>query len=142
MKKALLTLLMFAVTATVFTGCKKDKDDDNGSIEGTWRSTKEVYYATVNGTKHGDEEVENHSEARYDILTLSGGKYTVKEYYDGELEDTDEGKYTYSNGQLVIDGETTLKVKISGNTLVIVSEELVDGEAKAAYVHETHYVKQ
>ncbi len=139
MKKTLFTLLMFTISSVVFTGCKKDDDKKNGSIEGTWKSTKDVYYITVNGAKEGKDEVYNYSNSEYYLLTFSGNKYTNKEFEDGKITDTDEGTYTYSNGKVVFVGDYEARVEIKGNTLVLISEEV---ENSRRYVLEEHFVRQ
>ncbi|ADY50834.1 hypothetical protein Pedsa_0248 [Pseudopedobacter saltans DSM 12145] len=141
MKRSIFTLMSIFTLLVMFNACKKDDDKNTNGIEGTWKSTKSVYYSKLNGVKEGKDEVDLHDNENYNILTLKEGKYTVKEYYEGKMEDEDNGTYTYSNGKLIVDGEATLTVTISGNTLVLVSENPDSENEKRVYGSEEHYIR-
>lgn len=142
MKRAIFTLMSIFTIAVIFNACKKDDDKNNNGIEGTWKSTKSVYYTKLNGVKEGKDEVETHDSDNYNLLTLKDGKYNVKEYYEGKMEDEDNGTYTYANGKLIIDGESTASVTISGNTLVLVIEHPDSENSKRIYGSEEHYTRK
>lgn len=144
MKKKLFILMLFALTATVFTGCKKDKNDDAASIEGIWKSTKDIAYYTVNGVQEGDSQIEEYDANNYEIFTFNGGNYTFIRYVDGQQEnEAIKGRYTYSNNQLIADGKDVVKVKLDGKTLIIIDEDVYEDDGiKTVYITETHYVRQ
>lgn len=106
MKKLLMMSLMLLSFALVFTACS-DGDDDDDSIEGTWK------YITGNISVEVDaspevfakvlfaSEKERHDDDNHTAL-ISKGKYTVKWEEGVSKERTFTYTYTYKYGEFTL----------------------------------------
>ena len=136
MKK--LILLAF-VSAFVFNSCRKDDDNNEPTIVGTWKLNKNIV-KYGNGTS--ETITPNSCEAKTNITFANDGKYIDVGYSDfsGEcLNYTTIGTYFYNkqNKTLTItDDETVDIASLTSTELVVINEKYdSDGDGKLDYLY-------
>ena len=101
--KNLFYLFVLGMAIVVGTGCKKDRNDPNGSdadaaaaLQGKWRATQQR--ATVNGQPNGETIYYNGDEA---IFEFSGNELKS---YEGSNQAGSLRQYTWKvvNGELIL----------------------------------------
>ena len=147
MKRTILALLM---VATLTFSCSSDKDDGNNSIVGTWDLTG---YEFDESTATDDQEFAAAILEFLALIDCTILSYTFNEdgtvvsrdsgnYIEIDVEqggsgldipcpteaDVEEDTYTYEGGVLTyiddMEGETSVNVEISGNTIRISAQDL------------------
>lgn len=133
MKKANLLKagLMLMLTATVFTACKKDKEDNGGNynnkIVGTWAMDFQATDDNENGNLD-DAEKNYLDEEDFNIVTFSAGGTLEDSFSIGGFSGVIPGTWSiFSNNQLVVNmlgaSDTSTILQLDGSSLLIKDNE-------------------
>ena len=140
--------MMLCTLALGLTSCEKDDDDENGGgksgskeLVGYWEmysTTSKIYYGDE--LVYTEEDTEDYGGFGF-YLDSNGKLYEWEEYY-GDIDMEYVGKYTYKNGQLIVnDGEYSETFKVSKLTDSKMSIEYTEYEDDYKIVVSVNYRK-